>query len=95
MKAQLDVGLSIAEKFMDRRLLVVCGERTQNVATLQRRIVQDAKSKGFETSIEQMHHLGYIDLSKIGRLSAPDVQEVSDWTYKVLALNPCFSSLED
>ncbi|CAK8992808.1 Uncharacterized protein SCF082_LOCUS3226, partial [Durusdinium trenchii] len=82
MKAQLDVGLSIAEKFMDRRLLVVCGERTQNVATLQRRILQDAKSKGFETSIEQMHHLGYIDLSKIGRLSAPDVQEVSDWTYK-------------
>ena len=86
MKNQIDVGLGVCERLMERRLFVVRGPQGQNVAQLQRKVLQDSSQKGFDsTTLEKMHHLGIIDIPKMGRLTAPDVQDISDWTYKVLA----------
>ena len=95
MKGQIDVGLGvIIEQFMQRRLFVACGNQGgQQIATMQRRMLQDAKVKFDAADLAHMHHIGYIDLPKMGRLAAPELQEVSDWCYKVLTLNPDFSTL--
>ncbi|CAK8999510.1 unnamed protein product [Durusdinium trenchii] len=95
MKNQIDVGLGVCERLMERRLFVVCGPQGQNVAQLQRKVLQDSSQKGFDsTTLEKMHHLGIINIPKMGRLTAPDVQDISDWTYKVLALNPNYNSTQ-
>lgn len=93
MKNQIDVGLGVAEAFMQKRLLAVSGSQLgQNVATMQRRVLSDAKAKGFDADLERMHNIGYVDLPKLGRLTAPDIAEVSEWCYKVLSLNPNYSN---
>eukprot|EP00435_Cladocopium_sp_Y103_P037820 s127_g10.t1 len=86
MKNQIDVGLGVAEQFMQKRLLAISTSQPgQNVATMQRRVLSDAKAKGFDADLERMHNIGFIDLPKLGRLTAPDIAEVSEWCYKVLS----------
>ncbi|CAK9039774.1 unnamed protein product [Durusdinium trenchii] len=91
LKSQLEVGLGIVEAFMQKRLLVTVGSQQGNIATMQRRVLQEAKSMFDGADLEHMHHIGYADLPKLGRLAAPDVQELADWCYKILSINPNFS----
>ncbi|CAK9003618.1 unnamed protein product [Durusdinium trenchii] len=91
LKSQLEVGLGIVEAFMQKRLLVTVGSQQGNIATMQRRVLQEAKSMFDGADLEHMHHIGYADLLKLGRLAAPDVQELADWCYKILSINPNFS----
>ena len=77
---------------MQKRLLVTVGSQQGNIATMQRRVLQEAKSMFDGADLEHMHHIGYADLLKLGRLAAPDVQELADWCYKILSINPNFSA---
>ena len=69
-----------------------CGggsSQPQTVSTMQRRLLQDANLKGgCAAERDQMFHVGYVDLPKMGRLSMVDIQEAADWCQKVLSLNP-------
>ncbi|CAK9076320.1 unnamed protein product, partial [Durusdinium trenchii] len=53
---------------------------------LQRRMLQDSKLDGKDP--DKVHHVGYCDLSKWGRLSVPLIDEVSSWAARTLQLNP-------
>ncbi|CAK9084942.1 Uncharacterized protein SCF082_LOCUS40266 [Durusdinium trenchii] len=46
-----------------------------------------------EADITRTHHLGYCDLSKMGRLTALNIDQVSRWAKGVLDMNPDFSVL--
>ncbi|CAK9016804.1 Uncharacterized protein SCF082_LOCUS13348 [Durusdinium trenchii] len=54
--------------------------------SLQRRMLQDSKLDGKDP--DKVHHVGYCDLSKWGRLSVPLIDEVSSWAARTLQLNP-------
>ena len=53
-----------------------------------RKALQDAGGRFEGCSMETLHHLGFCDLTKYGRLTAPDVDDVATWCHKTLSLNP-------
>lgn len=94
MRDQIQCGLGLADKFMEKRSLVLCtdkGQRDSLSGTL-RRMMQDAKFDGLDN--EKVHHVGYCDLSRWGRLSVPQIDDMADWTLRTLQLNPDYSNLE-
>ena len=95
LKNQIEVGLKAAETWMSKRNMMVCMDRTQRdgTALTVRRVVQDAGTKFETVSVESLHHLGYADLTKLGRLTAIDVDDIGRWCQRVLQLNPEFNSL--
>ena len=71
MKAQLEIGLQVAERFMEKRCLMICGsEKSQSQGTtgLVRKVVAEASVKFEGVELSKMHHIAYIDYSKMGRL---------------------------
>lgn len=63
-------------------------------SVMMRRLISDAKSKFDGADISKMHHLAYVDMSKFGRLAAPDIDACAKWTHKVLSLNDDFRHFE-
>eukprot|EP00434_Breviolum_minutum_P016192 symbB.v1.2.014268.t1/scaffold1033.1/size247163/6 len=61
---------------MERRMLMVVSDKSSDFASVQRRALADATSHFENACIEKMHHVGYVDLSKFGRLTVPDITEV-------------------
>lgn len=59
-----------------------------------RRIMTEVNNKFGEADITRTHHLGYCDLSKMGRLTALNIDQVSRWAKGVLDMNPDFSNFE-
>ncbi|CAK9106475.1 Uncharacterized protein SCF082_LOCUS49592 [Durusdinium trenchii] len=50
---------------------------------------------GFDSvDTEKVHHIGFCDLSKWGRLSVPEVDEVASWALRTLNQNPEYSNLD-
>ena len=89
MKNQIDLGLGVCDKFMERRLFMGCDSAAQSFASFQRRVLQDASQKGWTNAeLDSMFHLGYIDMTKLGRLAATDIGDCASWAHRVLALNP-------
>ena len=55
--------------------------------------LQDASSRFDAADISKVHHLGFIDLTKFGRLAAPEINDVAQWTHQLLSQNPDYSLL--
>ena len=76
-------------------MLMVVSDKSSDFASVQRRALADATAKFENASIEKMHHVGYVDLSKFGRLTVPDISDCANWAHKVLSYNPNYSYLDD
>ncbi|CAK9089330.1 unnamed protein product, partial [Durusdinium trenchii] len=76
LRDQIEIGLRASEQLMEKRCLMVCAnDKSHAVGTLKRRVMADASTK-FEADIQKLHHIGFIDLSKFGRLTVPIIDEV-------------------
>ena len=95
LRNQLEIGMAAAEGFMQRRLFMVCNTKasTSNTAMIVRRALQDAGSRFDSCTMENLHHLGFCDLTKYGRLTAPQIEDIASWCYRTLSLNPNYSTL--
>ncbi|CAJ1431871.1 unnamed protein product, partial [Effrenium voratum] len=75
MKNQIDIGLTVADALMSKRLTMVCTDKQVGLSGFARRVVQDASAKFDSAAIGRTHHLGIADLSKVGRMAAPEINE--------------------
>ncbi|CAK8995952.1 unnamed protein product [Durusdinium trenchii] len=92
MRDQIQQGLDVVGRFMEKRAYMVVGERSQGVAALQRRMLADASTKfNAPLDISKMHHVGYIDFSKFGRLTTIDINQAAEWAKSILTLNDEYS----
>lgn len=94
MRDQLETGLQVVERFMERRALMVLSEKSQSLAAFQRRIITDCTSRFEACDLKRMHHLGCRDFSKLGRLSMVDIKEAAEWSKSILLLNDEHSNLQ-
>lgn len=93
LRDQIEIGLRASEQLMEKRCLMVCAnDKSHAVGTLKRRVMADASTK-FEADIQKLHHIGFIDLSKFGRLTVPIIDEVARWSKRVLQMNEDYSNL--
>lgn len=91
LRNQLEIGLQQAEAFMQKRLYMACNNSkmsAQNAQAMVRRTAQEAARKFDKVTLDSVHHLGYVDMTKLGRLSAPDIQDLATWCQRTLAFNP-------
>ena len=97
MRSQIEEGLRLAENWMSKKCFMVCTSNNHKDGTgmMVRRVVQDASARFDTVSVENLHHLGYLDLTKFGRLNAVDVETIEAWCLKTLNLNPDYSALTD
>lgn len=95
MKNQLEIGLQVAEKFMEKRCLMLCtsGEKSQGTTSLIRKIISEASSKWDGVDLAKMHHLAFFDFSKHGRLTVPDIDQAAKSIIQVLRMNEDYSNL--
>ncbi|CAK8995946.1 unnamed protein product, partial [Durusdinium trenchii] len=94
MRDQIQQGLDVVGRFMEKRAYMVVGERSQGVAALQRRMLADASTKfNAPLDISKMHHVGYIDFSKFGRLTTIDINQAAEWAKSILTLNDEYSMI--
>lgn len=95
MRDQIQMGLAVADAYMERRLLMVCADKNvgQSFGGLFRRALSDSAQHLDATDVNKTHYLGYIDLTKFGRLSAITVNEVATWCHQLLSQNPEYSTL--
>ena len=94
MRDQIEAGLALAERLMERRCMIVCGDKgmQESPTGFTRRVLQDATAKFADADLASMHHIGILDLTKFGRLSMPDIEACSVWATRLLNLNPERSS---
>ena len=95
MRNQIEIGLGVADAFMQKRLLMLRADKNKgnSFSGLLRRVLQDASSRFDAADISKVHHLGFIDLTKFGRLAAPEINDVAQWTHQLLSQNPDYSLL--
>ena len=95
LRNQLEIGGQLADSFMQKRALMICNDRTSrdSLVNLMRKVTQEASERFENISMESMRHLVYVDLTKHGRLSAPDIDNMATMCHKVLQLNPDRSNL--
>eukprot|EP00435_Cladocopium_sp_Y103_P033913 s1822_g8.t1 len=93
MRDQIEIGLGVCEKFMEKRCLMVRQSDKSALTTFVRRVIGDANQKFQGVQVEKMHHVGFLDLSKYGRLTVPDINDAAQWCHQVLTLNENFSIL--
>lgn len=95
MRDQIQAGLGVADTLMDRRMLMICSDKNiaQSFGGLTRRALADAGQRFDATDVNKTHYLGFIDLTKFGRLSAIAVNEVANWCLQLLNQNPDYSFL--
>ncbi|CAK9069242.1 Uncharacterized protein SCF082_LOCUS34716, partial [Durusdinium trenchii] len=66
-------------------------KRTKALGAFQRRVMSDAAQKFEGADISKLHNLGFVDVTKFGRLSAVEIDEVAKWTKRVLQINDDYS----
>ena len=93
MKNQLEIGLQVAERFLEKRCQMVCigGEKTSGVTSFVRKILTDATAKFEGVELSKMHHLAWFDFSKLGRLTVPDIDSAAKSVLQVLKMNEDYS----
>ncbi|CAK9046137.1 unnamed protein product [Durusdinium trenchii] len=81
MRDQISVGMEVVNSFMTKRAMMIVGDKNQgSLPALQRRIITDATNRfGAPTEIGKMHHIGFLDFSKFGRLTMIDINAAVDW----------------
>ena len=96
MRDQIQTGLSVAECFMERRFLMLCADKniSQSFGGLTRRAMADASGRFDAADVGKIHYLGFADLTKFGRLTAIEVNEVAQWCHTLLNQNADYSTLE-
>ncbi|CAJ1408389.1 unnamed protein product [Effrenium voratum] len=90
--------MALCESFMQRRCLMLCTGAAEtsreSMETFSRKVVQEAATGrdghgGMDTaSFAKCHHIGFIDLPKLGRLTAIEVGDMANWAHQVLSQNP-------
>lgn len=98
MKNQIETGLQVAETFMEKRALMVCStdkSTSGSVTSLVRKMISEASMRFPSVTLRSMHHLGFVDMSKFGRMTAIELDQCARWCHKVLAMNEEFSNLLD
>ena len=95
MRDQIQAGLGVADNFMERRMLMVCADKnlSQSFGGLTRRALTDAGQRFDNADVRKTHYLGFIDLTKYGRLSAITVNEVANWCKTLLNQNANYRNL--
>ena len=95
MRDQIQVGLGVAESFLQKRLMMLCADKNKgnSFAGLVRRVLQDALQKFDAADTNKIHHLGFVDMTKYGPLSAVEVNEACQWCFQLLSQNPDYSDL--
>ncbi|CAK9045530.1 unnamed protein product [Durusdinium trenchii] len=93
MRDQISVGMEVVNSFMTKRAMMIVGDKNQgSLPALQRRIITDATNRfGAPTEIGKMHHIGFLDFSKFGRLTMIDINAAVDWAKQVLMANEDYS----
>ena len=56
------------------------------------RVCSDASTRFQGVDLQRMHHIGYVDLTKYGRLTVPDINDAAPWALQVLEMNENFST---
>ena len=98
MKNQIETGLHVAEAFMEKRALMVCSadkSSSGSTTSLVRKMISEASMRFPSVALRSMHHLGFIDMSKFGRITAIEIDQCAKWSHKVLSMNEDFSNLLD
>lgn len=95
MRDQIQKGLAVADAYMEKRMLMVCSDKnvSQSFGGLLRRALSDSAQHLDATDANKTHYLGFVDLTKFGRLSAITVNEVATWCHQLLNQNPEYSTL--
>ena len=74
--------------------MTMADPRAQHLTALVKRVLHDATSGNFgDADLARMHHVGFADLSKLGRMTAVQVDDCARWAKRVLELNPEYSHL--
>ena len=94
MRDQIEIGLDVVTQFTQKRALMVVGDKGQGLAAMQRRMVADGTNR-FSAPVEltKMHHVGFIDFSKFGRLTMVEINAAVDWCKQILHQNENYSNL--
>lgn len=93
MRDQLDIGLGVCEKFTQKRCFMVRSADRTALTGMVRRVCSDASTRFQGVDLQRMHHIGYVDLTKYGRLTVPDINDAAQWALQVLEMNENFSTL--
>ena len=78
---------------MSRRCMMVCGDKGDALNSFSRKVLSDAAQRFPDATLEGMHHIGFLDMAKFGRLSMPEIDNFANWSLKILQLNPDRSAL--
>ncbi|CAK9111498.1 Uncharacterized protein SCF082_LOCUS51755 [Durusdinium trenchii] len=91
----MNVQDHVAETFMNKRLLMLCSDKGKSnaVGGLTRRVLQDASQRFDSCDSSRLQNVGYVDLSKYGRLAAPEINDICTWCHTVLSQNPDYSMI--
>lgn len=93
LRDQLHAGLGLADKWMEKRCLMLCQDKSDSLTGFARRVLTEASQRFPDVQLEKMHHIGILDLTKYGRLSMPEIDSCANWAHKVLSMNPDYSFL--
>lgn len=93
LRDQLNAGLGLAEKWMEKRCLMLCQDKSDSLTGFARRVLTEASQRFPDVLLDKMHHIGILDLTKFGRLSMPEIDNCANWAHKVLSMNPEYSFL--
>ena len=94
LRDQITLGMGVVDKFMERRCLILCSSETsQSTAVMLKRVVGEAAGRFGNAALADMHHVGFIDMTKYGRMTMLDIDDCAKWASQVLALNEDRSSL--
>jgi hypothetical protein len=90
LRDQINAGLGLADRFMEKRMLMLCGEKglQDSLTGFTRRVLAEAGQRFPDVQMDQIHHIGFLDTTKFGRLSMPEIDAMACWAQKVLNLNP-------
>ena len=90
LRDQINAGLGVADRFMEKRMLMLCGEKglQDSLTGFARRVLAEAGQRFPDVHMDQIHHIGFLDTTKFGRLSMPEIDAMACWAQKVLNLNP-------
>ncbi|CAK8999487.1 Uncharacterized protein SCF082_LOCUS6070 [Durusdinium trenchii] len=93
VRDQITTGLNLIDKWMERRCLMLCADKGQkdSLSAFARRLLVDASHQFGEMDAQKVHHVGFLDMAKYGRLGMPDINDMAAWSLRVLKQNEEYS----
>ncbi|CAK9067064.1 Uncharacterized protein SCF082_LOCUS34017, partial [Durusdinium trenchii] len=93
MRDQIETGLNLSERLMERRLLISCGDKSASLPAFMKKVFTDCNARFEQADFSCMHHVGFLDWTKFGRLTMAVIDEQARWAAKVLDLNDNYSTV--